>query len=133
MEKTTDYPDFEESCGYGDVTGIGGPNCRHWFNPFIEGVSERTYTDEQLANIDPPPFEYEGRTYTAYQATQKQRQIENTVRKLKREREAYKAAGLKEDATAVNVKIRRLNSKYKEFSEAAGLPMQKERMKVLYI
>ncbi len=30
------------------------------------------------------------------------------------------------------MKIRRLNSKYKEFSEAAGLPMQKERMKVTY-
>ena len=30
------------------------------------------------------------------------------------------------------MKIRRMNSKYKEFSEAAGLPMQKERMKVTY-
>ena len=60
-----DYPDFEETCGYGSVTGIGGANCRHSYWPFIEGVSERTYTDEQLANIDPAPFEYEGRTYTA--------------------------------------------------------------------
>ena len=81
--------------------------------------------------IGPQDFPY-WHPCSAYQATQKQRQIENTVRKLKREREAYKAAGLKEDATAVNVKIRRLNSKYKEFSEAAGLPMQKERMKVTY-
>lgn len=22
------YPDFEEKCGYGSVTGIGGANCR---------------------------------------------------------------------------------------------------------
>ncbi len=127
------YPDLYESTGYGEVDGALGANCRHWDNVWIEGVSERTYTDEELAKMDPPPFTYEGRKYTAYQATQKQRQIENTVRKLKREREAYKAAGLEEDATAVNVKIRRLNKKYKEFSEAAGLPMQRERMKVLYV
>lgn len=126
------YPNLHDATGYGEVNGAEGANCKHWRNVWIEGVSERTYTDEQLANIDPPPFEFEGRTYTAYQATQKQRQIEDTVRKLKSEREASKAAGLNEDATAVNVKIRRLNSKYKEFSEAAGLPMQKERMKVLY-
>lgn len=126
------YGNLHDETGFGEADGAEGINCRHWRNVWIEGVSERTYTDEQLAHIDPPPFTYEGRTYSAYQATQKMRQIENTVRKLKREREAYKAAGLKEDATAVNVKIRRLNSKYKEFSEAAGLPMQKERMKVLY-
>ena len=23
------YPDFEQLCGYGSVTGIGGANCRH--------------------------------------------------------------------------------------------------------
>lgn len=23
------YPDFEQSCGYGSLTGIGGANCRH--------------------------------------------------------------------------------------------------------
>lgn len=37
-----------------------------------------------------------------------------------------------EDATAANIKLRRLNQKYKEFSNAAGLPEQRDRMKVLY-
>ena len=23
-----EYPDFEKTCGYGSVTGIGGANCR---------------------------------------------------------------------------------------------------------
>lgn len=126
------YPDFAETCGLGSVTGIGGANCRHSFHPFIEGVSERTYTDEELANIDPPPFEYEGRTYTAYEATQKQRSIERSIRKQKRLKNAYKAAGLEENATAASVKLRRLNQKYKEFSKAAGLPEQRDRIKVLY-
>lgn len=124
------YPDFIDTTGYGTGAGLGGWNCRHHFYPFYEGVSERTYTDEQLANIDPPPFEYQGKTYTAYEATQKQRQIERTVRKLTRRRSAYEASGLLSDAQDVSVRIRRLNAEYKAFSNAANLPLQKERMKV---
>ena len=126
------YPNIYEVCGLGEVDGLEGANCRHRRFPWVEGISERTYTDEQLASIDPPPFEFEGNKYTMYEATQKQRQIERTIRKWKREQAAYKAAGLTEDEQAVSIRIRRLNSKYKAFSKAAGLPEQKERMKVLY-
>lgn len=127
------YSDFVSVCGYGDVQGIEGANCRHHYSPFIEGVSERTYTDEELANIDPPPIEFEGRRYTHYEATQKQRQIERTVRKYKRKEAVAKVAGLDADAKAYRARIRRMNEKYKAFSEAADLPLQKERMKVLYV
>ena len=127
-----EYPDFEDVTGYGTGPGLGGWNCRHHFYPFYEGVSERTYTDEQLANIDKEPFEYQGKTYTAYEATQQQRRIERTIRKLKREHAAYKAAGLEEDAQDTEIRIRRLNAEYKAFSKAADLPEQIERMKVLY-
>ena len=126
------YPDIYEVCGLGYVDGLHGANCRHKRFPWVDGVSERTYTDEQLANIDPPPFEFEGKKYTAYEATQKQRQIERTVRKLTREEAAYKAAGLTEDAQDVLARMRRLKAKYTEFSKKAGLPEQRERMKVLY-
>lgn len=128
-----DYHDFEDTCGYGSVTGIGGANCRHSYWPFIEGVSERTYTDEQLENIDPLPFEFEGHTYTAYQATQKQREIERTMRKLKRRRAALEAAGLEEDAEAAGIRLRRLTEKYRQFSEAAGLPEQWERTRMVFV
>jgi DNA-binding transcriptional MerR regulator len=127
-----EYPDFEEKCGYGSVTGILGANCRHSFFPFVEGVSTRTYTDEELANIDNPPFEFDGKTYTTYEATQMQRKIERTVRKLKREREGFKSQGNTDKARDVNIRIRRLTRKYNDFSEAAGLRTQEERMKVLY-
>lgn len=127
-----DYPDFEDTCGYGDVQGIGGANCRHSYWPFVEGVMERTWTDEELENIDPPPFEFEGKTYTAYEATQKQREIEATLRMLRREETAFEAAGLAEDAQAARIRIGRLNQEYEAFSEAAGLPLQRERMEVLY-
>lgn len=102
-------------------------DVRHNFHPFIPGVMEPTYSKKQLANIDKSPFEYEGKTYTTYQATQKQRQIETSIRHWKRR---AAAATNDEDKQAAQIRIRRLNEKYKELSEAAGLRMQKERMKV---
>ena len=127
------YPSIYDICGLGAVDGLEGANCRHRRFPWVEGVSERTYTNEQLEHIDDDHgCTFDGKDYTAYEATQMQRRIERTVRKLKREKAAYKAAGLHEDETAVNIRLRRLNAKYKAFSVAAGLPEQRERMKVLY-
>lgn len=125
------YPSIYDVCGLGAVDGLEGANCRHKRSVWVEGVSERTYTDEQLAHIDDGlGCTFDGKTYTAYEATQMQRKIERTIRKVKRERNAYKAAGLEEDATAANIRLNRLNAKYKQFSKAAGLPEQRERMKV---
>lgn len=127
------YPNIYEVCGLGAVDGLEGINCRHRRYPWVEGVSERTYTDDQLSHIDDGlGCEFEGVTYSAYEATQQQRKIERTIRKLKREKAAYKAAGLTEEERAVNIRLRRLNAKYNAFSAAAGLPEQRERMKVLY-
>lgn len=119
-------PEFVETCGLGSVTGILGANCRHNYSPFIPGVMERTYTDEQLKNIDPPDFVYEGKKYTHYEATQQQRAIERAVRKWKR-REA--AATNPKDKQAAQIRIRLLKQKYQEFSKAANLRMQPERMR----
>jgi hypothetical protein len=125
------YPSIYDVCGLGAVDGLEGANCRHRRFPWVEGVSERTYTDEQLEHIDDGHgCTFDGKDYTAYEATQMQRRIERTVRKLKREKASYKAAGLHEDETAVNIRLRRLNAKYKAFSAEAGLPEQPERMRV---
>lgn len=125
------YPSIYEVCGLGYVDGLEGANCRHIRTAFLDGVMERTYTDEDLEHIDDGhDVDFGGKHYTAYEATQQQRKIERTVRKLKREQTAYKAAGLTEDSQAVTARIRRLNKEYKSFSEAAGLPLQRERMRV---
>ena len=127
------YPNIYEVCGLGAVDGLEGVNCRHRRFPWVEGVSERTYTEEQLEHIDDGlGCTFEGKNYTAYEATQEQRKVERTIRKLKREKAAYKAAGLHEEEHEVNIRLRRLNAKYKAFSAAAGLPEQRERMKVVY-
>lgn len=128
-----EYPNFESTCGIGDVTGILGANCRHSWSAFVEGVMERSYTDKQLEHIDDGlGCTFEGKTYTAYEATQMQRRVERTIRKLKREKAAYRTAGLTGDEMALNTRLRRLSTKYKAFSEAAGLPEQPERMRVPY-
>lgn len=127
------YPNIYEVCGLGAVDGLEGANCRHRRNVWVEGVSERTYTDEQLAHIDDDlGCEFDGKKYTAYEATQMQRRVERTIRKLKREKAAYRAAGLKGDVMALSTRLHRLSTKYKAFSAAAGLPEQRERTKVLH-
>lgn len=124
------YPSVYEVCGLGQVDGLCGVNCRHHYHPWVEGVSERTYTDEQLANIDQPPFEFEGKKYTMYEATQKQRQIETVLRQNKRDMNACKAAGLTEDYTTAKIRYQTLLAEYNKFSKAAGLPTQPERYRV---
>ena len=121
------YPSIYEVCGLDEVDGLCGANCRHMYHIWIEGVSERTYTDEELENIDPPPFEFDGKQYTFYEATQKQRQVEASLRKVKRELIAAKGRGDDEEYTTKAVRYRRLNEEYKAFSKAAGLRPQYER------
>lgn len=79
-----------------------------------------------------PKVTYEGKTYDTYQCSQMQRRLERTVRKLKRRKTAFEAAGLTEEAQAANIRLRRLSKEYSEFSKASGLPEQRERMKALY-
>lgn len=91
---------------------------------------ERTYTDEELANIDPPPFEFEGKTYSAYDATQMQRKLETAMRAQERKMIGCEAAGDKEAYTAARAKYRALSAKYKAFSKAAQLPEQRQRLTI---
>lgn len=127
------YPSIYEVCGLGAVDGLEGANCRHRRNVWVEGVSERTYTDEQLEHIDDDlGCEFDGKKYTAYEATQMQRRVERQIIKQDRLVTAYKASGQKDEYYAAKAKLARLNAKYKAFSKAAGLPLQWERTKVLY-
>lgn len=105
-------------------------NCRHSAYPIILGVSEPTYTEEELKNIDPPPITYEGKTYTAYEATQQQRKMERAMRRQKDLCIASDAAGDKDGFTTASIKLRRQNEIYKDFSEKAGLYTQYERTQV---
>ena len=120
-----------DDIGYGTGAGFQGWNCRHDWAPFFPGISARTWSDEELKNIDPPPFEYDGKIYTRYEATQKQRRMEASMRKTKREIIGYDAAGDTDYFTAASIKLRRQTEEYAAFSKAAGLLQQTERTGVL--
>ncbi len=102
-------------------------NCRHSAFPIIMGVSQPAYTEEELANIELPPFTYEGRTYTAYQAQQQMRKMERAMRKQKDRCITADAAGDKDTFTAASIKLRRQKDYYEDFCRAAGTYTEYER------
>lgn len=111
-----------EDIGYGEPDGFKGVNCRHDWYPYFEGISP------PLPEIDyPEPFTYKGKTYDAYQASQRQRYMERQIRKTKRQIIAYENAGLEEEAISARIKLRRQRQEYENFSKAAGLRPKYER------
>lgn len=106
---------------------ISEPNCRHDVFPIILGVSEPVYTEEELQNIDQPPFTYEGRKYTAYEASQQMRKMERAMRKQKDRCIVADAAGDEDSFTAASIKLRRQKDIYEDFCKAADSYTQYER------
>ncbi len=128
--KSDKYPDFVEKTRYGYGDGLGGYNCRHSFYPFFPGISKRAYSEEHLNNIDPEPFEYDGKSYTYYEALQRQRKLEANIRQKKRELIGYNATGLKDDFNNSSIALNRLKSEYKSFSNAGDLTVRNDLMQV---
>ena len=128
--KSDKYPEFVEKTRYGYGDGLGGYNCRHSFYPFFPGISKRAYSEEHLNNIDPEPFEYDGKSYTYYEALQRQRKLEANIRQKKRELIGYNATGLKDDFNNSSIALNRLKSEYKSFSNAGDLTVRNDLMQV---
>lgn len=124
--KSKQYPPLEESTGLGTAGGLCGANCRHSYYGVPDGAKPM-YTKEKLANIDPPPFTYDGKKYTYYEANQRMRYMERQIRKTKREAVGYEAAGLEEDFTAASIKLNRQRQEYKKFSKKSGIRPKYER------
>lgn len=121
-------------CGYGDVTGLKGANCYHDFHPFFDGISKRLYTDEELDRMNAEentPKKYGGKEYTVYEALQRQRRMETSMRR-KREKIGLleKGEANEDDILAEKAKYHALSDEYAEFSKVMGLPQQRERISI---
>lgn len=121
-------------CGYGEVDGLMGANCYHDITPFIEGVSVRTYTDEELEKMkaeENEPKEFNGKEYNAYEAQQRQRALETNLR-AKREEIALleKGGASAEDIDAAKAKYRAVSDEYSKFSKSMGIPQQRDRINI---
>ena len=109
---------------------IGELNCHHFTTPIVLGVSKPVYSASELRAINKrsnAKVSYGGKTYTRYEASQRQRQLETAIRYAKDERDACVAAGDKLGATQARKKSAALTAEYKRFSEAAGLTVRLER------
>lgn len=106
---------------------ISEPNCRHDVFPIILGVSEPVYTEEELKNIDQSPFTYEGRKYTAYEASQQMRKMERAMRKQKDRCIVADAAGDEEAFATASIRLNRQKYIYEDFCKAADSYTEYER------
>lgn len=136
MEAGVLYKSFIRETGYGEVDGLCGANCRHTFYPFIPGISVRTYTDEQLEELnrqENEKKEYNGKEYNKYEATQYQRRIETSMRKYRQDINLLKQSGLADDSDeviAARCKYQILSRKYSDFSKKMGLREHRDRINV---
>lgn len=126
------YEKLQSVCGLGSVTGLHGANCYHDYNPFISGVSVRTYTDEELNEMiakENTPKQYMGKEYTTYQALQKQRQMERAMRKTRQDIKLLQEGEADEKSAIVKKARYQLQmQQYKAFSRAMNLPEQMQRV-----
>lgn len=115
---------LEEITGYpSDPKGLLGYNCRHMIYPFFEGISEPNNWEPE-----PKPVTVNGKTYTYYQVTQRQRQMERQIRASKREIEAQKALG--GDTAVLNARLKKQMAEYKQFSVDVNIRPKNERLRV---
>lgn len=119
-------------CGLGTVEGLGGANCYHSYDPFVMGISERKYTDEWLDEQNAKentPVEYNGKEYTVYEATQRQRRLESTMRAQREKIRLLEEGNADEDSIiAAKARYFKTSDEYVRFSKAMDLPQQRERV-----
>lgn len=126
--------ELETVCGLGTVTGLCGANCYHSYSPFIKDIDTPTYSEEELDRMNEEentPKEYNGRQYTAYEAQQRQRQLETAMRADRQKIELLTHGGADYDTiTGAKVRYFQRQDEYVKFSKAMNLPQQWERITV---
>ncbi len=133
--KESKYPDFESTTGYGTGAGLCGWNCSHTFYPYIENVSEKNYTKEQVDKLNSETVICDDKEMPVYEATQKMRGMERGIRETKRNLVAMNE--LKDNPKAqttfkkLSVKLKSQEATYKNFAEKTGLPAENDRLRTI--
>ncbi|NFG21976.1 phage minor capsid protein [Clostridium botulinum] len=125
---TSEYDNLYEATELGSAGGLCGSNCRHSYYPFIPNISVRAYSESDLEKYNSNEIKsYNGKEYTPYEATQRQRVIERSIRQTKREILGYQSAGLEEDMKNSQIMLQQQKKEYKKFCNEMGLQQQNER------
>lgn len=104
---------------------------RSEFGEDVLGVNEPQYTDAELEEFRRQNEEgvtYNGKHYTLYEATQRQRRLESSIRNRKHRILIDEKLGDKDALQTDQIRLQLLKQEYSRFSKAADLPMQHARM-----
>ena len=116
-EAIAGYEEFESTCGYGELLGIGGINCYHQF--------EMNYTGDNVAT------EYSKKEVERnYQLSQQQRAYERAIRQLKQAKSVYEEAGNEALAKGIGKNITMATNQLKDFCDTYGLKYYNWRTKI---
>ena len=110
---------------------IGTLNCRHTIYSIIIGVSEPTYSEDDLQAIKEASLrktEFDGKDMTNYEASQVQRRLEREIRKQKNKSVIAASTGNDEMRRESQMKVNQLTGKYKDLSDTFGLKTKAERI-----
>ena len=126
------YPDAEyQRLNNSLVRPIGELNCGHAASPVIIGVNEPQYTPAELEAMrqeNEAGVAVDGKHYTLYEATQRQRRLERSIRDRKRRILIDEKLGDAEQLQNDQIRLQVIKQEYARFSKATGLPMQHARM-----
>lgn len=117
----------------GSYRPISEMNCYHTIYPIVLGVSEPTYSEEQLEEIEEnnlAGFELDGNKYTMYEGTQLQRELERRIRGQKDIQILAKECKNNTLIAKSQTQITHLVNKYNELCQVSGLPPKAKRMQV---
>lgn len=105
-------------------------NCKHSTFPIILGISQPTYSDEELAQYkanSEQKVNIDGKEMTKYEATQLQRKIETEIRKAKDKAIFAENLGDDELLQEAKARVQVLKKHYNSISFQAGLTPKMDR------
>ncbi len=103
-------------------------NCRHTYFGIILGISEPVYSDKELKQFKNAKVTLNGKKVEYYEVTQRQRQLENAIRKQKRAVQTLEKAG--QDARIAKAKLATTQRKLNDFCKETGLSKDYSRVKI---
>ena len=117
------YPDFVETCGYGQIEGIIGINCRHTFQAWYPGINKNTEKPIDQKEND-----------KRYKNEQSQRAMERAMRKTRRRIEAQKSIeqteAVKEKLANLKALLKKQGEKYADFCKENNLQPDYQRTRI---
>ena len=118
------------------LEALGDYGCLHFKTGVLLGVSEPTYSKEELNQIHKETtetIEYNGKEKTLYEWKQTQRRFEREYRKTKTQSDMFKASGNNIAAKEYIYKANAIKSTYDEMTEKIpGLYDRSERMRTYF-